>query len=225
MLSAFLLWETGMKRIIDVSEHQKEIDWVKVKQEVDGVILRIGYGDDDTAQDDKYFLYNITECERLGIPYEVYLYSYADNDAHIQSEIAHIKRLLGSRNVRVWLDLEYRPAKAFWRKAATAFLKAFPDGGVYSWEWVFTDILDGIDCPRWICAYGSNSGKPEADYKPVLSCHGWQYTSKARVPGINGDVDMSEWYGDFAEAIQKPTAGRESVVARICSWEGYNERS
>ena len=214
-----------MKRIIDVSEHQKEIEWVKVKQEVDGVILRIGYGDDDTAQDDKYFLYNVSECERLGIPYEVYLYSYADNDAHIQSEIAHIKRLLGGRNVRVWLDLEYRPAKAFWRKAVTAFLKAFPDGGVYSWEWVFTDILDGIDCPRWICAYGSNSGKPEADYKPHLSCHGWQYTSKVRVPGINGDVDMSEWYGDFAEAVQKAPAGREAVVARICSWEGYNERS
>lgn len=214
-----------MKRIIDVSEHQKEIDWVKVKQEVDGVILRIGYGDDDTAQNDKYFLYNVSECERLGIPYEVYLYSYADNDAHIQSEIAHIKRLLGGRNVRVWLDLEYRPAKAFWRKAVTAFLKAFPSGGVYSWEWVFTDILDGIDCPRWICAYGSNSGMAEADYKPVMSCHGWQYTSKARVNGINGYVDMSEWHGDFAEAIQKPAAGRESVVAKISSWEGYNERS
>ena len=225
MSSAFSVYGDNMRKIIDVSEHQKEIDWVKVKQETDGVILRIGYGDDDSTQDDKCFLYNISECERLGIPYEVYLYSYADSDAHIQSEIAHIKRLLGGRNVRVWLDLEYRPAQKYWRKAVEAFLKAFPDGGVYSWEWVFTDILDGIDCPRWICAYGSNSGKPEADYKPVLSCHGWQYTSKTRVPGINGDVDMSEWYGDFAEAIQKPTAWREAVVAKISSWEGYNERS
>lgn len=214
-----------MKRIIDVSEHQKKIDFAALIDFVDGIILRIGYGDNDSTQDDKYFLYNISECERLGIPYEVYLYSYADNDAHIQSEIAHIKRLLGGRNVRVWLDIEYRPAQKYWRKAVEAFLKAFPSGGVYSWEWVFTDILDGIDCPRWICAYGSNSGKAEADYKPVLSCHGWQYTSKARVPGINGSVDMSEWYGDFAEDAQTPTAGRESVVAKITSWEGYNERS
>ena len=213
-----------MKRIIDVSEHQKKIDFAALKDSVDGVILRIGYGDNDSSQDDKYFLYNVSECERLGIPHEAYLYSYADSDAHIQSEIAHIKRLLGGRNVRVWLDLEYRPAKAFWRKAVTAFLKAFPDGGVYSWEWVFTDILDGIDCPRWICAYGSNSGMAEADYKPVLSCHGWQYTSKARVNGINGYVDMSEWYGDFAEAIQKPTAGRESVAGQMLAWEGYSER-
>jgi len=220
-----------MKRIIDVSEHQKKIDWQKVKAsgKVDGVILRIGYGDNDYAQDDDYFAYNASECKRLGIPFEVYLYSYADTDKHISSEIAHIKRLLVGYNVRVWFDLEYRPAKAFWRKAVTAFLKAFPSGGVYSWEWVFTDVLDGINCPRWICAYGTNSGKPESGYKPNLSCHGWQYTSKASVPGINGNVDMSEWYGDFAQAPAQPSTspvtGREAVVAKISSWEGYNERS
>lgn len=219
------------KRIIDASEHQKKIDWEKVKAsgKIDGVIFRIGYGDNDVGQDDKYFLRNLTECERLGIPYEVYLYSYADTDKHIQSEIAHIKRLLNGRNVRVWLDLEYRPAKAFWRKAVEAFLKAFPSGGVYSWEWVFTDVLDGIDCPRWICAYGSNSGKPEYNYKPKLDCHGWQYTSRASVPGINGNVDMSEWYKDFAEAVPmpstSPTAGRNDVVNQMLAWEGYDEKN
>lgn len=223
------------KRIIDGSEHQKKIDWEKVKAsgKIDGVIFRIGYGDNDVGQDDKYFLRNITECERLGIPYEVYLYSYADTNAHIQSEIAHIKRLLAGRNVRVWLDIEYRPAKAFWRKAVEAFLKAFPSGGVYSWEWVFTDVLDGIDCPRWICAYGSNSGKPEYSYKPHLDCHGWQYTSRASVPGINGNVDMSEWYKDFAEVpakvpVEAPTtitAGRSAVVNKMIAWEGYSEKN
>ena len=223
------------RRIIDASEHQKKIDWEKVKAsgKVDGVILRIGYGDNDVGQDDKYFLYNIAECERLGIPYEVYLYSYADTNAHIQSEIAHIKRLLAGRNVRVWLDIEYRPAKAFWRKAVEAFLKAFPTGGVYSWEWVFTDVLDGIECPRWICAYGPNDGKPHYDYKPHLDCHGWQYTSRASVPGINGNVDMSEWYKDFAEVPAKVpaeapttiTAGRSAVVNKMLAWEGYSEKN
>ena len=219
------------KRIIDGSEHQKKIDWEKVKAsgKIDGVIFRIGYGDNDVGQDDKYFLRNITECERLGIPYEVYLYSYADTNAHIQSEIAHIKRLLAGRNVRVWLDLEYRPAKAFWRKAVEAFLKAFPTGGVYTWEWVFTDILDGIECPRWICAYGPNDGKPHYDYKPHLDCHGWQYTSRASVPGITGNVDMSEWYKDFAQAAPMPytslAAGRNDVVDQMLAWEGYSEKN
>lgn len=212
------------KTIIDVSEHQKEINFSALKG-VDGIILRIGYGDNDSTQDDKYFLRNIAECECLGIPYEVYLYSYADTDKHMHSEIEHIKRLLAGRNVRPWLDLEYRPAKKYWRKAVEMFLEAFPNGGVYSWEWTFTDVLDGIECPRWICAYGSNSGKPEYNYKPALDCHGWQYTSKARIPGINGNVDVSEWYKDFAQAVHKAHAGREAVVAKISSWEGYNERS
>lgn len=219
------------KRIIDVSEHQKKIDWEKVKAsgKVDGVIFRIGYGDNDVGQDDKYFLRNLTECERLGIPYEVYLYSYADTDKHIQSEIAHIKRLLAGRNVRVWLDLEERRYQGFWKKAAEAFLKAFPDGGIYTWEWVFTDILDGIKCPRWICAYGPNDGKPHYDYKPHLDCHGWQYTSRASIPGITGNVDMSEWYKDFAEATAgaptSPTADRNDVVNRMLAWEGYSEKN
>ena len=212
-----------MKKIIDVSEHQKRIDWTKVKASgVDGVILRVGFGDNIATQDDKWILYNITECERLGIPYEVYLYSYADSDAHIKSEISHIKKLLAGRNVRVWLDLEYRPAKAYWRKAVTEFLKAFPTGGVYSWEWAFTDVLKGINCPRWICAHGDNIGKPQYGYKPKTDCHGWQYTSTAKIPGINGNVDVSEWYKDFAGPT-KPTPCRNSVALQMRAWEGYNE--
>ena len=219
------------KRILDVSEHQKEIDWQKVKasKSIDGVILRIGYGDNNSSQDDKYFLRNIAECERLGIPHEVYLYSYADTDKHMQSEIAHVERLLAGRNVRPWLDLEYRPAKKYWRKAVEMFLGAFPSGGVYSWEWVFTDILDGIECPKWICAYSSNSGKPEYGYKPAMDCHGWQYTSKATISGIAGSVDMSEWYKDFAEAVSKPstspTAVRSTVADKMVAWEGYSEQN
>lgn len=221
-----------MKKIIDVSEYQnkkKQIDWEKVKQHIDGAIIRIGYGDDEAGQDDDYVEYNLAECERLGIPFEVYLYSYADSDAHIKSEIAHIKRLLRGRSVRVWLDLEYRPAQKYWRRAAEAFLKAFPDGGIYTWEWVFTDILDSIECPRWICAYGPNDGKPHYGYKPNLDCHGWQYTSRASVPGITGDVDVSEWYGDFAEPpsgpATSPTVRREDIVAQMLAWEGWSEQN
>jgi len=88
------------KTIIDVSEHQKKINWETVKPHIDGAIIRLGYGDDDADQDDDYVAYNLAECERLGIPCEVYLYSYANSNAHIQSEIAHIKRLMGDRNVR-----------------------------------------------------------------------------------------------------------------------------
>lgn len=218
-----------MKKIIDVSEHQKKIDWSKVSG-VDGVIIRIGYGDDEIGQDDDYVKYNLDEVERLGIPYEVYFYSYANCERQKVSEIAHIKRLIAGRNIkRIWLDLEYRPAQNYWRRMTEAFLQAFPGSGVYSWEWTFTDVLDGIDCPRWICAYGDNTGKPDYSKKPHLSCHGWQYTSRAKTSGINGYVDVSEWYGDFADAPARPStapaADRNAVVNQMLEWEHYSEQN
>ena len=218
-----------MKKIIDVSEHQKKIDWTKVSG-IDGVIIRIGYGDDEIGQDDDYVKYNLDEVERLGIPHEVYFYSYANCEQQKVSEIAHIKRLIAGRNIkRIWLDLEYRPAQNYWRRMTEAFLQAFPGSGVYSWEWTFTDVLDGIDCPRWICAYGDNTGKPDYSKKPHLSCHGWQYTSRAHISGINGYVDVSEWYGDFADAPARPStapaAGRNAVVNQMLEWEHYSEQN
>ena len=218
-----------MKKIIDVSEHQKRIDWSKVSG-VDGVIIRIGYGDDEIGQDDDYVKYNLDEVERLGIPHEVYFYSYANCERQKVSEIAHIRRLIAGRNIkRIWLDLEYRPAQNYWRRMTEAFLQAFPGSGVYSWEWTFTDVLDGIDCPRWICAYGDNTGKPDYSKKPHLSCHGWQYTSRAHISGINGYVDVSEWYGDFADAPARPStapaAGRNAVVNQMLEWEHYSEQN
>lgn len=218
-----------MKKIIDVSEHQKKIDWTKVSG-IDGVIIRIGYGDDDVSQDDDYVKYNLDEVERLGIPCEIYFYSYANCERQKVSEIAHIKRLIAGRNIkRIWLDLEYRPAQGYWRRMTEAFLQAFPGGGVYSWEWTFTNVLDGIDCPRWICAYGDNTGKPDYSKKPHLSCHGWQYTSHAKIFGINGYVDVSEWYGDFADAPARPStapaAGRNVVVNQMLEWEHYSEQN
>ena len=63
---------------IDVSVHNGEIDWVKVKADgIDFAIIRCGYGQNQTNQDDSRWEYNVSECERLGIPYGVYLYSYA----------------------------------------------------------------------------------------------------------------------------------------------------
>lgn len=190
-----------VKELPDVSEHQGKIDWGRLKGKIPGAIIRVGYGDDLTEQDDLYAIYNMKECTRLGIPFAVYIYSYAATEKQIRSEIAHTKRVCaGFKPVSYWLDLEERGNTGIWKKAAELWQKAFPDGGVYSWQWAFEKQLKGMDCGRWIAAYGSNSGKPEPAYKPTIWADGWQYTSKAMLPGINGYVDMSEWYSDFGSA-------------------------
>ena len=63
--------------IPDVSEHQGKINWDKLVGNIPGAIIRIGYGDDIVSQDDVYAHYNMSECRRLGIPFAVYIYSYA----------------------------------------------------------------------------------------------------------------------------------------------------
>ncbi len=93
---------------IDVSAHQGTIDWDKVATQIEFAILRCGYGRDRTSQDDKYWAVNVAACQRLGIPFGVYLYSYAESDEQAASEAEHVLRLLEGvhPNLPVYLDLE-----------------------------------------------------------------------------------------------------------------------
>ena len=93
--------------VIDVSSHDGLIDWNRIEEHV-GVIIRIGYGNDIEGQDDKQAIRNMNECERLGIPYGVYIYSYALTSDEVTSEINHTLRMLQGRSpVRgVWFDME-----------------------------------------------------------------------------------------------------------------------
>ena len=188
--------------IPDISEHQGKVNFDKLVGKVPGIIIRIGYGDDakDGSQDDIYAHYNMSECRRLGIPFDVYIYSYADSDAHSKSEIAHVKRMCKGFNPgKFWLDLEVRKYAKHWKRAADLWKEAFGDkAGVYSWQWGFDKHVKSGR--RWICAYGTNNGKRQDAYKPTISMDGWQFTSRAILSGIRGYVDMSEWYADFAGA-------------------------
>ena len=83
LISVFMIFQTTCKvwgaekpanatqQEIDVSSHQGKIDWEQVKNSAlaDYAIIRCGYGVNQTDKDDKYWDYNSSECERLGIPY------------------------------------------------------------------------------------------------------------------------------------------------------------
>lgn len=86
---------------IDVSKYQGEIDWQKAKDAgIDFAILRCGIGSEwngegEYTQDDDYWERNADACTELGIPFGVYLYSYATTEEQARSEAAHVARLLG----------------------------------------------------------------------------------------------------------------------------------
>ena len=94
---------------IDVSVHNGNINWERVQNSgIDFAIIRCGYGENLANQDDAYFYRNVSECERLGIPYGIYIYSYALTEKGASSEADHVLRLIKGHNpsLGVWFDME-----------------------------------------------------------------------------------------------------------------------
>ena len=191
---------------IDVSEWQDDINWSKVKNAgVDYAILRCGYGLDDPDQDDSKFIDNVRGCQKYGIPFGVYLYSYGENTTHAKSEAKHVLRLLEEAGLTpddlafpVYYDLEdepSRPSNATLLKMAKIFCEAIEDAGfepgIYAslnwWNTYLTDpAYDQWD--RWVAQYYT-----ECDYEGDYSM--WQCMSNGKVAGISGPVDMNLSYG------------------------------
>lgn len=181
---------------IDVSSHQGRIDWETVSNYIDYAIIRCGFGSDYSTYDDQYWEYNASECERLGIPYGVYLYSYAENDSEADSEANHVLRLLGDHHpsLPVYYDLEDNntvgkqtnaqiesQTNIFCNKLSAAGF----DVGVYANLNWWNNRLTSNSYDRfhkWIAAYGNFN---------LLSWEIWQYSSSGSVPGISGNVDLN----------------------------------
>ena len=191
--------EGALFKGIDVSEHQGKINWAKVKADgIDFAIIRCGYGQDQANQDDDCWEYNVSECERLGIPYGVYLYSYADSVQKASGEADHALRLLKghSPQLPVYYDLEESSLESASNRAlladmATTFCNKIKSAGyvpgVYAnlnwWNNYLTDpVFDQWD--RWVAQYNY-----ECRYKGEYSF--WQCTSSGSVDGISGNVDIN----------------------------------
>lgn len=193
------------KKGIDVSEFQGKIDWEKVKNSgIEFAILRCGYGMDFSNQDDVEYERNANECERLGIPYGVYLMSYANTVEKARSEAKHVLRLIEGRKISlgVWHDIEDNGTSgAINKETLTNIINTFCNTiknagykvGVYAnLNWlenkIEKTIKDNYDI--WVAQYYS---KCEYEGKYIM----WQHTSSGKVNGISTNVDMNILYEDL----------------------------
>lgn len=190
------------RKIIDVSVWNDEIDWEKVKPQIDGAILRCGYGSNFVKQDDKQFKRNADECTRLGIPFGVYLYSYAKTVEQAESEAAHVLRLIKGYKLSypVYYDLEESGTEKGAAERAIVFGDIIEAAGY--WCGVYANLnwwnnyLKGLErFTKWVAQWNN-----ECTYKGA-HLDMWQYTEKGRVKGIKGNVDMNECYRDFPAEI------------------------
>ena len=162
--------------IIDVSEHNGLIDWEVTKEQIDGAIIRCGYGSNYSYQDDKYFTKNVTECERLNIPYGVYLYSYATNSVMAVSEGVHLLRLLKHcHNVQlgVYIDCEenrqMQVVNDVIKQVRRIIEIAGYKFGIYAnYNWLKNYIRPQENDLIWLAQWEV--------LQPSLDCDIWQYT-------------------------------------------------
>lgn len=199
------------KFVIDVSQHQGTINWDKVKDKIDGAIIRCGYGDNLPKQDDTQFARNLSECERLGIPHGIYLYSYATTEAQAKSELAHILRLIKGHKFElpIFIDVEEAGSEHFCARTCRVVCNGLKEAGftpgVYSslswWNSYLTEIKEYI---RWV-AHWNNYCAYSGEYLI------WQYGT-AVVDGINGEVDANYYYGDFGKTTAKATTETKNAA-------------
>ena len=209
LLSMDILPDGATAQGIDVSEHQGRIDWNAVKASgIDFAILRVGFGAPSWGgRVDYQFNRNISECERLGIPYGVYIYSYAFDNQQAADEASMVIDCLSGHNPRlpVYYDLEDRTiiadgrqsgiasrAQTFCNKISSAGYKP----GIYAnLNWFNNILTDPVfksgSWDHWIAQYNS-----QCHYTGSYSF--WQYTSRGKVSGISGNIDMNYAYVDVS---------------------------
>ena len=199
-----------MLKGIDVSSHQGNIDWGKVKSQIDFAIIRLGYGDNVERQDDSYFIKNVNGCIDNNIPFGVYIYSYALNlggSESIQSEVDHTKKMLSKISKKpfcVYIDMEddstIKLGKTMLTNFALEFCKQIKNAGyragVYANENWFRNYLQvstiaSFGYSIWCAKYSTNKPNISSNYDI------WQYSSTGRINGINGNVDMNYMYNNI----------------------------
>lgn len=226
------LFAQQAKGVIDVSSWQGDIDWAKAKADgVEGAIIRLGFGWGNDA--DTKAQRNINECKRLGIPFGIYWYSYAEDASGSRQEGNDVVSKLRQFGVRpndlkypVYYDLEswtwtgHTPPTNpnVYNGIVNAWYGALQSGGyqnlgVYSYTSYLQGPLNNANIyakTRWVAQYG-----PRMEFTAFgTNDRGWQYTESGQINGISGSVDMSAFGNkEFESSIDLTWIVRSEDIA------------
>jgi len=205
------------KRGIDISAHQKNIDLEALKNQIDFVIIRVGYGVSGSI--DSKFKRNAELCEQLGLPYGFYWYSYALNVSGAQAEANHFLNAIAPYNPTMgcWFDMEdadgYKkrngmPSNSTLRDMCYAFCEKVENAGYYSGIYAslswFKNQLAGDKLSRfdkWVAMWPTSGRKQKGLNVSPNEQTGWsmwQFTSDGKFNGYSGRLDTNYAYHDFS---------------------------
>lgn len=206
-------------KYIDISTFQRTVDFESVKGNVDGVIIRAGYG---AGNIDAQFRRNAGECNRLGIPCGAYWFSYALNPTMAKLEAQKFLAAVEPYRMELPLafDFEYdsinymrkngvTPTKALCTAIAHAFCENVEAAGYYTMIYANRDFLTNWfenSVSRFDLWYAAWLSAVDVLHPP-RKCGIWQWGGSA-IPGIAGDVDSNEAYHDYAAIIRNAGLNR-----------------
>lgn len=220
-----------MKKIIDVSHHNGNINWAQVAPNINGAIIRMGYRGSSKGiiVPDRQFYYNTNEAHKYNIPISFYFFPTsisvleAEEEAdwiynHVKGEILSFPLFLDSekstsngtgRSDRLSAELRTELLNVIIMRLANYGIEA----GVYaSKSWFQNNLIDSkLKCPRWVAQYNSKLTYPGEYFL-------WQYTSSGSVPGIRGRVDVSRGPEKYREPFCNVKFGDRGNIVR---WVQY----
>jgi len=192
---------------IDVSEHQANIDFQRVKKSgINFVIMRAGIGH---GRKDKYFEENYKKAKAAGLNVGAYWYSKALSVADSTSEAKYVLNELKGKKFEypIYYDIEekslFNKGKKLTSDIAKNFCKILQSNGylcgIYAslsyFNNYFTDEVKK-KFTIWVAQYNTH-----CDYKGDYKI--WQKSSHGSVSGIKGRVDLDECYYDFPSHIKQ----------------------
>ena len=206
-----------MFTVLDVSRWQGSIDWdtVKASGRVHGVMLRALGSRSGTPYIDPMFETNYSACTRLGIPVGIYYYSCAVTAPQRDAELALLHDALRGKRLQLpaAIDVEDARLRALTPDALSALVagaaRQLEHWGLYAMVYTYTHFADTAlhmdtlaPFDLWLADY---RGK-----RPARRHGMWQYTSRGRVPGISGPVDLSRTEKDYPALLHR--AGLDRTI-------------
>ena len=194
-------------KIIDVSEWQGVIDWnAVVRDDVTLSIIRI---QDGSAHQDLKYMENLQKCISAGGKYAVYAYFRGTSTADAQQEardfFERTQRVVANKQQPVFYAIDVESVEmggnvSQMRAGIEAFMSQLNTLGVPDHKivlYIANHLYNSFNLNTaragaiWIPSYGQNDGSIVNSTKPTHPYDLWQYTSKGRVSGITGNVDMN----------------------------------
>ncbi len=193
---------------IDVSVHNGDIDWQKVKNAgVQFAILRAGYGR-ELSQKDKKFENNYAGAKAVGIPVGAYWYSYAmsEDEARLEANV-FLSVIKGKQfEMPVYFDLEEKKQFALGKEKVSTIMRVFLEkvekAGYFVGLYGSASSLKthtAVDIKSRYTIWMAHWAE-QTNYNGAYGI--WQYSNKGKVDGISGNVDLDICYKDFPTIIR-----------------------